>query len=70
MTLKQVKEDIQCTIDDLKEVLERYQDEECGVDKHSGHYGQTSGYIAKIEFQAQLNSLESVLSMLNKVGKK
>lgn len=67
MTLKDVIEDIEGTIDGLEEVLERYQDEECGVDRLSGHYGQTSGYLAKVEFEAQLNTFKDILKMLKTV---
>ena len=67
MTLFEVKKDIADTIDDLEEVLERYKDEECGVDRLSGHYGQTSGYLAKVEFEAQLNTFKAVLEMLKTV---
>lgn len=66
-TLKGVMSDIKDTIEGLEEVVERYKDEECGVDKYSGHYGQTSGYIAKIEFETQLNTLKDVYEMLKNV---
>lgn len=68
-TRKKIIEDIKNTIQDLKEVLERYADEECGVDPDSGHYGQTSGYITKIQFETQLHTLESVLEMLERKSK-
>ncbi len=68
MTLKEIKSDLRITICELKEVVDRMSEtEECGVDKYSGHYGQTSGYSTLVDYKARLETMQDIYKLLVKV---
>lgn len=56
MTLKEIKEGLREEIQELKDVLKRLKNEQCGIDRYSGQFTQTGKYQMKVEAEVQLEA--------------
>jgi hypothetical protein len=69
MTLKEVKTELRVELRMIKDSLRELKNEQCGIDRDSGHYAQTGKYDMKIALEGQYEITKRFLDLLTSVKK-